>query len=108
MQEAYHHGAGPRQAVVQGMARIGKVVLFAGLIMASVFMAFVTTNDVISKMFGVGLGVAILLDVLIVRLVIAPAMVTLLGDKAWWPRRIRRPLPEPVVVEEQRVPVAVR
>ena len=54
------------------MARIGKVILFAGLIMAAVFLAFVTQPDVIAKMFGLGLGLAILIDVLIVRLVIAP------------------------------------
>ena len=77
------------------MSRIGKVVLFAGLIMSAVFLAFVTQPDVIAKMFGVGLGLAILIDVLIVRLVIAPAVVTLLGDRAWWlprwlDRRLRR------------------
>jgi RND superfamily putative drug exporter len=82
--EAYNEGDGPRESVVHGMARIGKVILFAALIMSAVFLAFVTTNDVISKMFGVGLGLAILIDVLIVRLVIAPAVVTLLGDRAWW------------------------
>jgi putative drug exporter of the RND superfamily len=76
------------------MARIGKVILFAGLIMASVFLAFVTQDDVIGKMMGVGLGAAILIDVLIVRLVIAPAVVMLLGDRAWWlPRWLDRVLP---------------
>ncbi len=82
--EAYNEGDSPRASVIHGMARIGKVVLFAGLIMASVFLAFVSTDDVISKMFGLGLGAAILIDVLFVRLVIAPAVVTLLGDRAWW------------------------
>jgi RND superfamily putative drug exporter len=82
--EAYNEGDGPRDSVVHGMARIGKVILFAALIMSAVFLAFVTTNDVISKMFGIGLGLAILIDVLIVRLVVAPAVVTLLGDRAWW------------------------
>ncbi|WP_205695981.1 MMPL family transporter [Conexibacter sp. SYSU D00693] len=82
--EAYNEGDGPRASVIHGMGRIAKVVLFAGLIMSAVFSAFVTTDDVISKMFGLGLGLAILIDVLIVRLVIAPAVVTLLGDKAWW------------------------
>jgi RND superfamily putative drug exporter len=82
--EAYNEGDSPRASVIHGMARIGKVVLFAGLIMASVFLAFVSTDDVISKMFGLGLGAAILIDVVIVRLVIAPAVVTLLGDRAWW------------------------
>jgi RND superfamily putative drug exporter len=81
--EAYNEGDGPRESVVHGMARIGKTVLFAGLIMAAVFLAFVSQPDVIGKMFGLGLGLAILIDVLIVRLVIAPAVVTLLGDRAW-------------------------
>jgi RND superfamily putative drug exporter len=82
--EAYNEGDAPRASVVHGMARIGKVILFAGMIMASVFLAFVSQPDVIGKMFGLGLGLAILIDVLIVRLVIAPAVVTLLGDRAWW------------------------
>ena len=94
MHEAYNEGDGPRESVIHGMARIGKVVLFAGLIMAAVFGAFVTTEDVISKMFGVGLGLAILIDVTVVRLVIAPAVVTLLGDRAWWfPKSLDRLLP---------------
>src|ERR687897_486600 len=81
--EAYNEGDGPRDSVVHGMARIGKVILFAGLIMAAVFLAFVTQPDVIAKMMGLGLGLAILIDVVVVRLVIAPAVVTLLGHRAW-------------------------
>jgi RND superfamily putative drug exporter len=101
--EAYNHGDGPRESVVHGMARIGKLVLFAGLIMAAVFLAFVTQPDVIAKMMGLGLGLAILIDVLIVRLVIAPAVVTLLGDRAWWlPRWLDRVLPN-VSLEGHRV-----
>jgi RND superfamily putative drug exporter len=82
--EAHNHGDGPRQSVVHGLARIGKVILFAGLIMAAVFLSFVSQDDVVAKMFGVGLGLAILIDVLVVRLVITPAVVHLLGDRAWW------------------------
>ncbi|ADB51752.1 MMPL family transporter [Conexibacter woesei] len=82
--EAYNEGDAPRASVIHGVSRIGKVILFAGLIMASVFLAFVTQPDVVAKMMGLGLGLAILIDVLIVRLVIAPAVVTLLGDRAWW------------------------
>jgi putative drug exporter of the RND superfamily len=94
MHEAYNAGDSPADSVVHGMGRIGKVVLFAGLIMASVFLAFVTQPDVIGKMMGLGLGLAILIDVLIVRLVIAPAVVTLLGDRAWWlPAWLDRLLP---------------
>jgi putative drug exporter of the RND superfamily len=92
--EAYNEGDRPRESVIHGMARIGKVILFAGLIMAAVFLAFVTQPDVIGKMMGLGLGLAILIDVLIVRLVIAPAVVTLLGDRAWsLPRWLDRILP---------------
>jgi RND superfamily putative drug exporter len=92
--EAYNEGDRPRASVIHGMARIGKVILFAGLIMAAVFLAFVTQPDVIGKMMGLGLGLAILIDVLIVRLIIAPAVVTLLGDHAWWlPRWLDKILP---------------
>jgi RND superfamily putative drug exporter len=52
--------------------------------------------------------VAILVDATLVRVVMLPSILALLGDKAWWPLRIIRPLPEPVVVEEPGVPVAVR
>jgi RND superfamily putative drug exporter len=92
--EAYNEGDRPRESVIHGMGRIGKVVVFAGLIMAGVFLGFVTQDDIIGKMFGLGLGLAILIDVLIVRMVIAPAVVTLLGDRAWWlPAWLDRMLP---------------
>ena len=92
--EAYNEGDRPRESVIHGMGRIGKVVVFAGLIMAGVFLGFVTQDDIIGKMFGLGLGLAILIDVLIVRMVIAPAVVTLLGDRAWWlPAWLDRVLP---------------
>ena len=123
IREAYLEGDAPRQSVIDGMARIGKVVVFAGLIMASVFLAFVTQDDVIGKMMGLGLGLAILIDVLIVRLVIAPAVVMLLGDRAWWlPAWLDRLLPNvslegkedggddeprPPAQTEERVPVGV-
>ena len=117
MHEAYNEGDGPRESVIHGMGRIGKVVVFAGLIMSAVFLGFVTSSDVISKMFGLGLGLAILIDVLIVRMVIAPAVVTLLGDRAWWlPAWLDRVLPnislegrrpEPVEAEPERDKVLV-
>jgi RND superfamily putative drug exporter len=93
--EAYNSGDGPRDSVVHGVGRIGKVVVFAGLIMAAVFLSFVMQDDLIGKMFGLGLGLAILIDVLIVRMVIAPAIVTLLGDRAWGlPAWLDRVLPD--------------
>jgi RND superfamily putative drug exporter len=92
--EAYNEGDGPRESVIHGLSRIGKVILFAGLIMAAVFLAFVTQDQVVAKMMGLGLGLAVLIDVLVVRLVIAPAVVMLLGERAWWlPRWLDRLLP---------------
>ena len=115
--EAYNEGDRPRESVIHGMGRIGKVVVFAGLIMSAVFLSFMTSSDVIAKMFGLGLGLAILIDVLIVRMVIAPAVVTLLGDRAWWlPDWLDRVLPnvsleghrpEEVKAEEEREKVLV-
>lgn len=94
IREAHQAGDEPRAAVVHGVARIGKVILYAGLIMASVFLAFAAMPDVTAKMMGLGLGLAILIDVVVVRLVIVPALVTLLGDRAWWmPRWLDRLLP---------------
>ncbi|HEX8083297.1 MAG TPA: anti-sigma factor antagonist [Solirubrobacteraceae bacterium] len=103
--EAYNHGDTPRESVIHGMGRIGKVVVFAGLIMSAVFLSFVLQDDLIGKMFGLGLGLAILIDVLIVRMVIAPAMVTLLGDRAWWlPQWLDRALPGISLDEPDELP----
>lgn len=94
IREAHQDGHRPRSAVIHGVSRIGKIVLFAGLIMASVFLAFAAMPDVTAKMMGLGLGLAILLDVIVVRLLIVPGVVTLLGERAWWmPRWLDRVLP---------------
>jgi RND superfamily putative drug exporter len=117
IREAYFEGDSPADSVVQGLSRIAKVILVAGLIMASVFLAFITGGDVIIKMFGLGLGAAILIDVLLVRMVISPALMALLGHRAWWfPSWLDRALPD-VSLEghhetrtdrlEQREPVGV-
>ncbi|HWT94481.1 MAG TPA: MMPL family transporter [Solirubrobacteraceae bacterium] len=84
IREAYFEGDSPKDSVVHGLSRIAKVVLVAGLIMASVFLAFMSGSDVTIKMFGLGLGAAILIDVLIVRMIVSPALMAILGDKAWW------------------------
>ena len=62
--------------------------------MTAVFFGFATDPDPVVKIFGVGLGVAIMIDVLVVRMVVAPAVMTLLGDRAWWlPAWLDRILP---------------
>jgi RND superfamily putative drug exporter len=95
IREAYFEGDSPKESVVHGLSRIAKVILTAGLIMASVFLAFVPGQEVMVKMFGFGLGAAILIDVLLIRMVVSPAIVTVLGDRAWWiPRWLDRIMPD--------------
>jgi RND superfamily putative drug exporter len=83
IREEYMRGAGPEQSVVRALSRVGRIILAAGAIMTSVFLGFVSDPDVVVKTIGLGLASAILIDVLIVRMVVAPAVMTLLGDRAW-------------------------
>ena len=94
IREEYLKGATPEESVDPALARVGRIILAAGAIMTSVFLGFVGDPDVVVKMIGVGLACAILIDVLIVRMVVAPAVMTLLGDRAWGlPAWLDRALP---------------
>ena len=113
IREEYLRGAGPEQSVVRAMARVGKIILAAGVIMTSVFLGFVSDPDVVVKTIGLGLAAAILIDVLVVRMVIAPAVMTLLGDRAWTlPAWLDRVLPrislEGELHDEQPAPEPAR
>jgi RND superfamily putative drug exporter len=81
-------------AVVEGISATARVITSAALIMISVFAAFVLGDDPIIKMFGLGLAAAVLIDATIVRIVLVPATMKLLGDWNWWlPRWLDRLLP---------------
>jgi RND superfamily putative drug exporter len=95
IREAYAMGADNQRAVVIGIARTGRVITSAAVIMISVFAAFILGSDPLIKMFGVGLATAVLVDATIVRLVLVPATMTLLGDANWWlPGWLGRLLPD--------------
>jgi RND superfamily putative drug exporter len=95
IREEYMRGASASRSVVLGLSRVAKIILAAGTIMTAVFLGFATDPDVVVKTIGVGLASAILIDVLVVRLVVAPAVMTLLGDRAWWfPRWLDRIVPK--------------
>ncbi len=83
IREEYMRGAGPQESVVLGLSRVAKIILAAGAIMTAVFLGFVSDPDVVVKTIGLGLASAILIDVLVVRLILAPAVMMLLGDRAW-------------------------
>jgi putative drug exporter of the RND superfamily len=94
IREEYLRGAGPDESVVLALSRVGRIILAAGAIMTSVFLGFVTDADVVVKTIGLGLASAILIDVLVVRMVVAPAVMSLLGDRAWGlPSWLDRTLP---------------
>ena len=87
-------GASPRESVILGLSRVSRIILAAGTIMTAVFLGFAFDPDPVVKIFGIGLGAAIMIDVLIVRMVVAPAVMTLLGHRAWWlPAWLDRLLP---------------
>lgn len=73
-----------RSAVRVGLARTSKVITAAALIMISVFGAFALSPDLILKLIGVGLAAAVFIDAVLVRMVLLPAVMRLLGERAWW------------------------
>ncbi|MFF8032404.1 MULTISPECIES: MMPL family transporter [unclassified Streptomyces] len=94
MREAYVHGEKPRQAVVTGFRYSARVVTAAAVIMMAVFSGFIGSSDSMVRMIGFGLAVAVLFDAFVVRMAIVPAVLALLGTKAWWlPKWLDRALP---------------
>ncbi|MEU9985982.1 MMPL family transporter [Streptomyces sp. NPDC048045] len=94
MREAYVHGEKPTQAVVTGFHHGARVVTAAAVIMTAVFSGFMGSSEAMVKMIGFGLAIAVFFDAFIVRMAIVPAVLALLGDKAWWlPKWLDRALP---------------
>jgi putative drug exporter of the RND superfamily len=95
MREDFVHGASPRDAVISGFGHGARVVTAAALIMMSVFFGFMLGPEAIIKSVGFGLGMAILFDAVVVRMILVPAVMVLLGRSAWWlPRWLDRVLPD--------------
>ncbi|MGW7642416.1 MMPL family transporter [Streptomyces bobili] len=112
MREAHVHGERPAQAVVSGFRHSARVVAAAAVIMIAVFSGFIASGESMIKTIGFGLAVAVLLDAFVVRMALVPAVLALLGDKAWWlPRRLDRVLPhvdvEGAALTSRPAPVAV-
>ena len=94
VREEYLKHGDSHQSVVDGLSSTARVITSAALIMISVFGAFVLGDDPIMKMFGLGLATAVLIDATLVRMVLVPATMSLLGGANWWlPRWLDRILP---------------
>lgn len=103
MREEYVHGAEPTEAVVAGFRHGARVVTAAAIIMISVFAGFLLSDTALIKSIGLGLAVAVLLDAFVVRMTIVPAVMALLGRRAWsLPRWLDRALPD-VDVEGEKL-----
>jgi RND superfamily putative drug exporter len=94
MHEEVSHGATPRDAVRDGFRHSARVVTAAGLIMISVFSGFILTTDPIVKSIGLAFAAGILIDAFLVRMTLIPALMSVLGRRAWWlPRWLDRIVP---------------
>ncbi len=94
IREDYLATGDPRRSVVRGLASTGRVITSAAAIMIAVFLGFALDADPTVKMMGFGMAVAVLIDATVVRMVLVPATMALLGRANWWlPRWLDRVLP---------------
>jgi RND superfamily putative drug exporter len=111
IKEEHDAGATPDEAVTLGMAHTGGIVTAAACCLALAMGALVLSRLVFVKEIGFGVAFAVVLDATLVRAVLVPAMMKLLGSAAWWnpfPRRsVLLPAPTPLVASRPSVPVAV-
>jgi putative drug exporter of the RND superfamily len=104
IREEYQTRGDNAESVARGTAATGRVITSAALIMTVVFLSFVTNPSPLARMLGLGLSTAVVLDATIVRMVLVPATMALLGRANWWlPRWLDRRLPH-VRVEDTDVP----
>jgi putative drug exporter of the RND superfamily len=94
IREEYLKDGNTSRAVADGLAKTARVITAAAAIMVVVFLAFVASPEVFLKLFGIGLAAAIFLDATLVRMVLVPAVMQLLGERNWWiPDWLERILP---------------
>jgi putative drug exporter of the RND superfamily len=82
--EEWEHRKDATEAVTRGLALTGRVITAAAAIMVTVFAAFMLGEDRVIKLFGLGLASAVFIDAVIIRSVLVPAVMQLLGERAWW------------------------
>jgi RND superfamily putative drug exporter len=95
MQEHFRISGDNHEAVVDGLAATARVITSAALIMVCVFASFILNGDPTVKQFGVGLSVAIAIDATVVRCLLVPAVMAMMGEANWWmPVWLDRHLPK--------------
>ena len=105
IRESYDATGDNAASVATGLARTARVITAAAAIMVVVFLSFVLGADVSVKQVGLGLAVAVLIDATVVRMVLVPAVMELLGQANWWlPRPLARILPGSALIEADPAP----
>ncbi|WP_203454675.1 MMPL family transporter [Jiangella aurantiaca] len=95
MRESWLRTRDNARAIVDGLAGTGRVITAAAAIMVTVFAALVPSPDVVLKSLGLGMAAAILIDATIVRMLLVPAVMHILGRANWWsPRWLDRRIPQ--------------
>ena len=106
IREEYNHTGDNTESVIVGITSTARVITSAALIMISVFISFVFGGEPTIKMMGLGLSTAVFVDATIVRMVLVPSSMRLLGDANWWlPAWLDRILPNLDIEGESRLPV---
>ncbi|MET7454095.1 MMPL family transporter [Streptomyces sp. NPDC005574] len=106
--EAWMRTGDARASVAHALEITARVITCAALIMMSVFAAFIVSDNIVIKMMGLGLAVSVLIDASVVRLLMVPAVMTLLGPRAWWtPRWLDKMLPHIDAEGDQETPAGV-
>jgi RND superfamily putative drug exporter len=106
IKEEYDRTGDNALAVADGLAKSARVITAGAAIMVTVFISFVLGHDVMAKMFGIGLAAAVLIDATLIRMVLVPATMELLGDRNWWlPGWLDRLLPRITVDGPQADPI---
>jgi RND superfamily putative drug exporter len=104
IQEEYMATGDNRQAIAAGLAATGGIITNAAAIMLLVFGSFIAANVILTKMLGFGLAVAVVVDALIIRVMLVPSFMALVGDWNWWPNIIKpKGDVSPVVRDEAKI-----
>jgi putative drug exporter of the RND superfamily len=95
IREEHSKGLSNTESVLHGISATARIITAAALIMISVFGAFILNAEPTTKMFGVGLSVAVLIDATVVRMIMVPAAMVLMGERTWWlPKWLNRVVPD--------------
>lgn len=95
IREEYARGADPVAATISGYSKSARVVAAAAVIMTFVFASFISSQDLITKTIAFALAIGVIIDAFLVRMMLVPAVLALLGRSAWWlPKWLGRVLPK--------------